>query len=82
MPERNETDWRWFVYLTTLLGTVYCAVLIFTVPRAVPVTSDPVQDGVVQVEVQVTEPYGGCKEAADYPGTPGYRDCQTLGLIP
>lgn len=28
------------------------------------------------------EPYGGCKEAAAYPGTPGYEQCAARGLVP
>ena len=28
------------------------------------------------------EPYGGCKEAARYPGTPGYNQCKAHGLLP
>ena len=27
------------------------------------------------------EPYGGCKEAADYPGTPGWQECKDHGLL-
>jgi hypothetical protein len=28
------------------------------------------------------EPYGGCKEAAANPGTPGYEQCAARGLVP
>jgi hypothetical protein len=28
------------------------------------------------------EPYGGCKEAAQYPDTRGYRECLAHGLLP
>lgn len=28
------------------------------------------------------EPYGGCKEAARYPGTRGWRECRDHGLLP
>jgi hypothetical protein len=26
------------------------------------------------------QPYGGCKEAYNYPGTPGYRQCRAHGF--
>lgn len=28
------------------------------------------------------EPYGGCKEAANYRGTRGWRECARHGLLP
>ena len=28
------------------------------------------------------EPYGGCKEAALYPGTQGWKECKERGLLP
>lgn len=31
---------------------------------------------------QWQEPYGGCDEAANYPGTPGFRQCARHGLLP
>jgi hypothetical protein len=31
--------------------------------------------GYLNLPVHVPEPYGGCKEAADYPGTQGAADC-------
>lgn len=32
--------------------------------------------------VEWQEPYGGCDEAAAYPGTRGYRECKAHGLVP
>jgi len=33
-------------------------------------------------EAHWVQPYGGCKEAARYPGTPGFRQCARHGLLP
>lgn len=35
-----------------------------------------------ELDDEKLEPYGGCKEAALYEGTPGYRWCEKRGLLP
>ena len=43
-----------------------------------PAPPEPTKDA---RRVSWTEPYGGCKEAYRYPGTPGYRACVRHGVL-
>jgi hypothetical protein len=40
-----------------------------------------IRNWVNRISPPLKQPYGGCKEAARYPGTPGWWDCVQLGLI-
>lgn len=74
----------------SLFGWIFTAVTLVALVILVAIVLDKVDDFERKLEQSTTqpatdtwrEPYGGCKEAAANPGTPGYEQCAARGLVP
>lgn len=69
-----------FIVVLTYLGLIMFLVVqdIDTDGNSIPLPATVT----VTLAPEWTEPYGGCKEAARYPRSTGYAECQQHGLLP
>jgi hypothetical protein len=84
--EQQIVNRRWAIIAAMLLGLLLISFLIpdheSRVRQEMNQHKQQEQELLKIQPLPTQEPYGGCDEAYLYPDSPGYADCQALGLVP